>query len=327
MSRPRRGFTLVELLVVIAIIGILIALLLPAVQAAREAARRSQCTNNLKQIGLATHNYADALGRFPEGATGCGTGGWHGESAFLLILPYFEQGTVLSTYNFNYRIYDTRVNLTVAGMQFPTFLCPSDDAGGRQLYFLNDPTNTRGRSNYAVSFGSSTYLPNGTWSDLVSCVSRAGKNLRTDGAFCPEYGHMFADFLDGTSQTALASEILAGKVDGIGCTSSKPCDHRGAWAWGDMGYAIYTHRDTPNTSVGDAMDPRECVPSPGMPCDASSAPVGRRELEHVAARSMHAGGVNLAFVDGHVGFYTNIVDLATWRAISTIASGEVTGTP
>src|SRR5688572_8967020 len=86
------GFTLVELLVVIAIIGILIALLLPAVQAAREAARRMQCTNNLKQIGLAMHNYVDALKRFPEGSTGCGSGGWYGNPPFLHILPFLEEG-------------------------------------------------------------------------------------------------------------------------------------------------------------------------------------------------------------------------------------------
>ena len=322
-AQPLRGFTLVELLVVIAIIGVLVALLLPAVQAAREAARRSQCVNNFKQIGLAMHNYESAQKKFPSGATGWGAGGWHGLSPFLQILPYLEQGLAESRYDYNFRIYNAPVNREIAGYQFPIYVCPSDDAAGRAL--LAAAGSRRARSNCAASLGSSVWLPNGydgIFVDMVSSGDRAGMDLNTNGAFRPEGHREFKEFLDGTSNTSMASEILSGKVDSI---NANPYDHRGTWAWGQMGFSHYSHLNTPNTSVGDAIDPRACASSEIMPCDYVSAPASANEKEHVAARSLHPAGVMVLFVDGHVASYSNEVNVDLWRAIATIDGGESGG--
>jgi len=316
------AFTLVELLVVIAIIGVLVALLLPAVQAAREAARRAQCTSNQKQVGLGNLNYENALKRLPEGSTGCLKGNWHGNSTFLQILPYLEEGNAESRYDYNYRPYDTAINLEVIGYQFPIYICPSDDSQGRAL--ITGATR-RARSNYAACFGTGVWIPRGdtpastiTFNDIVKCGSRAGKNLETDGAFRLEGARKFKDFTDGTSQTALGSEVLAGIVDTHTVT---PSDHRGLWAFGYMGMSQYSHLHTPNTSIGDWLDPRYCLHDSLRPCDPS-ADMNKYELTHAAARSMHSNGVNVLFADGHVTFYSNDVDLATWRAIATHASDD-----
>jgi prepilin-type N-terminal cleavage/methylation domain-containing protein/prepilin-type processing-associated H-X9-DG protein len=318
------AFTLVELLVVIAIIGVLVALLLPAVQAAREAARRSQCTSNMKQVGIGMLNYENTLKKLPEGATGCTGGGWAGLSPFLQMLPYLEQGMAESRYDYSIRPYNG-VNLEIIGYQFPIYICPSDDAAGRGLAtgVVNGVATQRARSNYAVSFGTSTWLPSGniTFVQVTQCSSRAGKDLETDGAFRMEASRKFKDFTDGTSNTTLGSELLAGTIDDSNAT---PSDHRGLWAFGYMGMAVYSHLNTPNTSVGDWMDNRYCSNEPPLrPCDPSADP-NTYEKQNVAARSAHAGGgVNVLFGDGHVSFYSNDVSLALWRAIATIAAEDV----
>src|SRR5262245_6025743 len=120
-ASSRRGFTLIELLVVIAIIAVLIALLLPAVQAAREAARRAQCVNNMKQIGIAFHNYHDTVGSLPSGTSGCCNGTWQ-----AFILPYMEQGALSNSYNFMTPRYSDPWNTTVTHSFVNTLLCPSD---------------------------------------------------------------------------------------------------------------------------------------------------------------------------------------------------------
>src|SRR4051812_41423889 len=125
MRRSTRGFTLIELLVAIAVIGVLIALLLPAVQSAREAARRGQCTNNLKQIALASHNYADVQGSFPIGSSSCQ--GWSTGSFFLEILPQLEQGPAYNVLNFEVN-YAEAQNATIHDTRIGTLVCPSDAA-------------------------------------------------------------------------------------------------------------------------------------------------------------------------------------------------------
>lgn len=305
-SSIARGFTLVELLVVIAIIGILIALLLPAVQAAREAARRMQCSSNLKQVGLAILNYENTYRMLPKG-TSC-TSVCLGHSALPSLLPFVEQSDVFDQYYFTERIYydgDKNVhNRNVTQIHIPPYICPSDNAAGRTLntYFA--------RSNVVLCFGSNRAgVSSGDWT--------------TDGAFQNDVQKKLGDFSDGTSCTAVASEVLAGRDDSH--SGDNKGDLRGVWAEGtSMGSATYMHLNTPNSSVGDALlvggGQYNCVPEDDMPCSDSAG--NTYYNEYASARSRHPGGVNVAFADGHVSFFTDEVDLLTWQWLSTIAGGE-----
>jgi prepilin-type processing-associated H-X9-DG protein/prepilin-type N-terminal cleavage/methylation domain-containing protein len=306
--RNRAAFTLVELLVVITIIGILIALLLPAVQAAREAARRMQCSNNLKQTALAIHNYTTSAGTLPSGLI---LGSADKEiSGLTLLLPYVEQAGVANLYKFNNRVYD-QVNYPATRTQIASFLCPSDDAAGRVL------GNEFARSNVAISFGTGGLCATCTVSDLTPPVNCRSPKLMTDGAFQMEQSRRLADFTRGTSNTTLASEMLSGKAD-----KGTTIDLRGAWAY--MYGDYYTHVDTPNSSNGDVEFPGAyCVAGPDMPCGTNQGM--NMYLWHNVARSRHSGGVNVAFVDGHVSFLSNSVDLATWKALGNLASASTLG--
>lgn len=297
------GFTLVELLVVITIIGVLIALLLPAVQAAREAARRMQCSNNLKQIGLAILNYESTHGAFPIGMN-LGTV-YKGHTAFAALLPYVEQMSLYDMYKFNLRVY-SEDNHKVTGVSVPAYLCPSDTSADRRLsvYFA--------RSNYVVCLGSGK-------------AGRSASDFTTDGPFERNTPKPLSAFKDGTSNTTAASEVIAGLDDDYSDDGKQ--DVRGIWAEGNnMGSAVYTHLYTPNSSVGDALfmesaGQSNCVASEAdMPCDASSG--NTYYNEYASARSRHPGGVNVVFADGHVTFYSSTVNAATWRYLSTIAGDE-----
>jgi len=316
--RPLHGFTLVELLVVITIIGILIALLLPAVQAAREAARRMQCSNNLKQVALALLNYESAKGMLPmayvdHSPEDLAAGkGWNGHSAFAQILPYLEMGNLADLYRYDLRV-SNALNYPATRTIIPTFQCPGDDAGKRSSSNIS-------RSNYVVCVGSNTLAKYTTGIDTIGASSHNGMDLSTDGAFQIVTGRRLAEIKDGTSNTAMASEVISGKVD-----SGQPWDARGLWAWWAMGASSYTHRYPPNTYVGDAMwaayGDTECVDSEEMPCDTSKG--GAQDQHYAAARSRHPGGVNLVFVDGHVSFVPNGIDPDVWRYIASIDDGQL----
>jgi prepilin-type processing-associated H-X9-DG protein/prepilin-type N-terminal cleavage/methylation domain-containing protein len=298
------GFTLVELLVVIAIIGILIALLLPAVQAAREAARRMQCSSNLKQVGLAILNYENTYSMLPQG-TSC-TANCKGHSALTALLPYVEQGELYELYDYDLRIYSA-VNYRVTKNHIPAFMCASDNAAGRIM-------NTNfARSNLVVCFGSKK-------------AGVSSTDWTTDGAFQNDLCKKLGDFTDGTSHTAVASEVLAGRDDNY--SDDHNFDVRGVWSEGtSMGTCAYTHLHTPNSSVGDALflmpGQRNCVPEDDMPCSDSAG--NTYYNEYASARSRHPGGVNVTFADGHVSFYSDEIDLRLWQALSTIAVGETVG--
>jgi len=328
----RAGFTLVELLLVIAIIGLLIALLLPAVQAAREAARRAQCCNNLKQIGLAMHNYADCHRALPIGVQasplGTGTGGrprMPGHTALTMILPFHEQANVLGLYHPEFAN-SHQINHEATRAQMKVYQCPSDDSSGRTA--INEGMRTEmSRSNYAVCFGSDTMLRDANGVNIMTSPNRAGIDFETDGAFRTDDSRKWAHLRDGTSNTAIASEVLAGKDDSKSPGDTN-WDARGMWAWHVMGSFAYTHLNMPNTTVGDAMyaaGSLNCVDGPKMPCDNSHG--SRWDEFHAAARSHHPGGVNVVFGDGHVSFISETIELQTWRCSGAMNDGLVVSGP
>ena len=325
------GFTLVELLVVITIIGILIALLLPAVQAAREAARRMQCSNNLRQIGLALLNFESQNRQFPPGAMGWNQDGtqWLGHTAFFQILPFLEQASVGNQLVLEKRWIDPD-NQDVAGAQISVYQCPSDNAAGRVQRFAHSfATTSHSRSNYVLCFGKGILdSDDNLIGVLFRCdvahpqtqgtQNRPDQELENGGPFRMEVGRTMQQFMDGTSQTIVISEVRAGRDDEWGPT----VDCRGSWSWPFFG-SPYDHVNTPNSSAPDRLRGYACG-DPALlpaPCDNSAA-----ECEtQVAARSYHPGGVSVLFCDGHVEFYIDSVDLLVWHALATIAGGEVVG--
>ena len=290
---------------VITIIGILIALLLPAVQAAREAARRMQCGNNLKQTALAIHNYCSTMGSLPSGII-LGTEDKE-ISGLTLLLPYMEQQGASSLFHFDKRVYDSS-NWAATATLVASFICPSDDASGRFLGNNSGNSQRFARSNVALCFGAGGMCGSCTDAELKIPTS---PKLMTDGAFQPEQARRLDDFTRGTSNTAMVSEVLSGKAD-----TGSPVDLRGAWAY--MYGDYYTHIDTPNSSAGDVEYPGGyCVAVDDMPCGTDQGM--NIYLWHSLARSRHPGGVNLAFADGHVNFLSNSIDLATWKALANRA--------
>jgi prepilin-type N-terminal cleavage/methylation domain-containing protein len=271
MLRPafRRAFTLIELLVVIAIIAVLIALLLPAVQAAREAARRANCVNNLKQIGLAMHNYEQINGCLSYGMKGCCWGSW-----MLPVMPYIEQQVLFNAWNFSgnnsglrgfidkpLRYYGP-ANVTVSAAQVATFLCPSD--GNNSLFVPGDGQTLNGvqffakSQNYVVNFGnidlqqgsptgSLTYTDGVTYPFLGAPFGDIGSPLtdlvgRTGAAVTTTATVPFAAITDGLSNTMMTSEIVIS-------TQAPINDYRGHgwWAYG----ATFSGLLTPNSTQPD----------------------------------------------------------------------------
>ena len=319
-----RAFTLVELLVVIAIIGILIALLLPAVQAAREAARRMQCANNLKQLGIATHNYHDAIRSLPLGYMGADSNHTRnpGITGLVFILPFLEESVISDLYIDRNTLFGNNISTAA---QVGVYRCPSDGAAGGYGVHTGVPQKFA-RSNLVLCFGSNTQAKSmGSGTYLLS------NNPRNDGAFQIGGGGFprakkFKDIVDGTSSTVFASEVITGRHDTLNSTTD--ADARGIWAWSSMGSFCYTHLNTPNSSVGDTMwrsgADTSCVNEPlyGLPCNTSAGT--NHDTFQAAARSLHTGGVNVLYGDGHVSFVSDMIQLDTWRALATIAGGELT---
>jgi prepilin-type N-terminal cleavage/methylation domain-containing protein/prepilin-type processing-associated H-X9-DG protein len=313
----RRGFTLIELLVVIAIIAVLIALLLPAVQAAREAARRAQCVNNLKQIGLAMHNYHSTNDCFPPGEL-C-AGDLSGPRVFwtCYILPLLELGPMGNAYNFSLSINATQTtngyyglaNSTVSQASIKTYLCPSDVGGicFRTTYWWT-------RSNYVA-----TYSPDGTMVEpgvnfpYDKNINNPAYNPATRRAlFNFNVTRGIRNIIDGSSNTTAASETVTGPDNSN--------DARGVWDydWGEQ----YTHHRPPNSLIPDSVNPASyCVNTKRFaPCVANAVSWG---LQDYAARSLHPGGVNVLMADGSVRFVKNSINLNIWQGIASIDAGEV----
>ncbi|WP_437222253.1 DUF1559 domain-containing protein [Planctomicrobium sp. SH661] len=320
MVSNRRGFTLIELLVVIAIIAVLIALLLPAVQQAREAARRSQCKNNLKQLGLAIHNYSDTHNRMPPGMlyrVGAASGEGKRTPFMLFVLPFLEQAAIYNQYNHNLNWTDAG-HLTLRLTPIPTWQCPSDKEAIMQ--WAGTPHSIRG--NYGLNWGQGTWgdLDGDTVDDLNSARHVLGSGTNRP-PFWNCFGARFADMTDGTSNTLLMMELLKGT------TSST--DFRG-WIWNDepFTYSIST-KLTPNTTASDVLSDSSsyCVSDANgnMPCTYAGNTDANLRSSTLAARSKHVGGVQVVLADGSVRFVSNNINLPTWRALSSMNQGETLG--
>lgn len=331
LTKTTSGFTLVELLVVITIIGILIALLLPAVQAAREAARRLQCCNNLKQVSLAMLNYEQTHNQLPLGyvdvpiliQSGAGVG-WPGHTAMVQILPYIEQGNTILKYHYEYRNLNT-INRWATSQPMPAYRCPSDPSSN--LGWASGDTSKHAnfsRSNIVFSMGSNTMCRDSNGLPPISEGDHTGMDLTSDGAYQIGQGRRLADVTDGTSNTAMLSEVITNAIYTENDGGGMVWDSRGLWAWHVMGASSYTHLNTPNSSVGDALwanpgQSIECVSADNMPCDNTHG--AAMDEFHAAARSWHPGGVNVAFIDGHVVFVQDTVDWVIWNRAGSIADG------
>jgi len=313
MNARRQAFTLIELLVVIAIIAVLISLLLPAVQSAREAARRAQCTNNLKQIGLALHNYENSHAMFPVGRTSF-PALW---SSLSQILPFIEGTSEYAAINFDIPPLSSGTaspaNLTAVSSVVETYLCPSDS-----------------QSRIVPEFGMTNYVGNAGTGSINGGSFRidAGPQL-PEGLFFDRKAIRIAEITDGLSNTVAFAETVLG--NGINTSSRTPQDFRrqfvlttasaitpancaatGQWV-GDRGrewsrgsfiMAAYNHFFTPNSKEPDCTNTG-------------------RAAAITAARSFHPGGVNALYADGHVQFSKDTTSLNTWRAVSTRSGGEV----
>jgi prepilin-type N-terminal cleavage/methylation domain-containing protein len=301
-SGRKRGFTLVELLVVIAIIGILIALLLPAVQAVREAARRMQCLNNLKQVGLALHLHHDAKRLlppgfyWPQGAAGDEQGA---ESTWIThTLPYFEQRAVYELIDWNEGFGQTgdpaKPNQPVASACFPTMLCPSDKEI-EPLVRQDVPWWAHG--NYVANNGIGP-MTERNYADVP--------NSRTKGVFYCNSNTRFSAFTDGTSNTATISEIVLTDADFRGVMHYPEGCH-------------YHHNFSPNATDPDWTRTAYCKNNPQAPCIGAYSGYGDRKMR-LTARSKHPGGVSLGLADGSTHFVSESIDLEIWHALCTPAA-------
>ena len=312
-----RGFTLVELLVVIAIIGILVGLLLPAVQAAREAARRMQCTNNLKQIGLALHNYESAMKKLPAGSFTVNDATPH-----TVILPFLEASNNFALFNFSYSLNGSTLNSAAIKQTIPFYVCPS--AIGRVGF------SWAGHGDYMQNMGGNADYTNKT------------------GPFFRNSAVRFGEFTDGLSNTALFAEIRRGPLPYNGSTASTgvvprtdpeylntatnvadgswtaalaatyapaTCDVPATSAWLYRGLQYYRGL-TVATFYNHTLPPN----SPYRDCSGTA-------FGHLASRSYHTGGVNVLRGDGSVTFAPNSIDAPTWLAFGTKNGGETLALP
>jgi prepilin-type N-terminal cleavage/methylation domain-containing protein len=326
----RRGFTLIELLVVIAIIGVLVGLLLPAIQQAREAARRSQCKNNLKQIGLALHNYHDAYNVFPPSyCIGFGDGGeW---SPTARILPFIDQVNVYHLANLNIS-YKAGVNLTngVPEQKIPINICPSE---------INSTVRAGTPNHFPPNYG----YNGGTWKLFTHAADLTRGGSAGDGAFAPNSRFRVGDFTDGTTNTLGFAEVKAYTprvLDGGEGTDTLPTSLAGfsAGAYGTTGHTEWVDGKAYQSGFTTTFPPNARTlingvggPAGGIEGDFVSCREGRTSCAGlptyaaVTARSHHVGVVNVLLMDGSVRSASDNINPMTWRHLGARSDGNVVG--
>jgi len=347
------GFTLVELLVVIAIIGVLVALLLPAIQAAREAARRSQCTNNMRQLGIGLQNYYSSRQEFPLGVDVVGSEVF--ESAFVTLLPYLEQANLESLYMYVDPASGDRAPWSdqlpeVAATPIPVLDCPSSADENPKMDPVLDflPIVTFGTTDYALSHGSSDAIC------LTPPIAGGGPGLMPPelrGMFGYSWGVTIQKITDGTSNTFAMGEAASSPnwpvCRGAGCTvdatGSVQPDRTGkvptAWTGWLLPHPNFT--GIPGLIVtgifGCTVDPVNKYPvtetflsfsqlwNPSCPASYATSPSGASTISNF--RSDHPGGCNFLYGDSSVHYLSDTIDLVTYRALSTVQGEEVVSQP
>jgi prepilin-type N-terminal cleavage/methylation domain-containing protein/prepilin-type processing-associated H-X9-DG protein len=335
--QPRPGFTLIELLVVIAIIAVLIALLLPAVQAAREAARRVQCINNFKQLGLAMNNYENSNNVLPpqmvltfSGAAVSWKSSWGVTSR---ILPYLEMGALYNAINYTLKVSDA-TNSTAVAASLKTLICPSE---------VNpQPFTSTSAAGVTSTYGISNY----GWCEGDWYVFGGPGGVATRSAFGPNLSRPFAAFTDGLSNSLFGAEVKAytpayhdcpgavpsnlaspsalpdpaaviAVVAGSASQCKTPASGHTHWSNGNSFYDGFTTALTPNTRSPAGTPPQD---SDYVSEDEDD---GGPTYSAVTSRSYHPGGANALFGDGSVRFIKSSVNWQTWRALGTVGGGEV----
>lgn len=332
MGSFRRGFTLIELLVVIAVIAILIALLLPAVQQAREAARRSQCKNSLKQIGLALQNYQATTNVFPPSfCIGATTGGaW---SIHARILPYLDQANAFKKADLSVS-YSTPPNSTsgITAQQLPIYRCPSE-------------VNTAIRVGTPNYFAPNYAFNGGSWKLFTPASAvLADGGVPGDGAFAPNSSFSPAHFRDGLSNTlcfsevktytnnvgndAAANDTIPTLLSGFTAGSLSPNGHT-EWVDGKIHETGFTTVFTPNsvTLISSTASPTP-VDGDYISCKERGTSVtcaGKPTYAAVTARSYHDGMVNVVMMDGSTRSISNSINLSVWRGLGTRSKSELLG--
>ena len=315
---------------VIAIIGTLVGLLLPAVQAAREATRRSACSNNLKQWGVAMANYHDAKLKLPNNVTSANSASRPRRGFVVDLWPFIEEQRLRDRWDFTKQNWESTSNAArstppgAAGVPVPVYFCPSDRPGS----IYQDSATIVARGNYSLNYGNRTYGYLSAADGTTTPATYAPFVILTyDTANAVNSRPNYKNFTDGLSKTLLMAEVISARWDASSSTDWTQSDFRGVMAndsyfhsnsGGTFIANLFMTIDTPNSSVADnnLCNPKTDTDAK-MPCTGGNVTSGRK----AAARSRHSGGVNAVLADGAVRFIDDSIELGVWQALGTMNGG------